>query len=719
MNGTFKGGDKGFTINFNSLENGYILFENEIELDNITFKASNETTGAFLLFVADFDRDGHMSFSWDEEINFKFDFDNELIITEFELNSQRGYFLVEEIYIDGISDFELVLGENSKLEFGFDGSIAASKIDAEFDDWKSVFIGSVSAGSGFDFLLKPQYKFIQVGSSKSFTLNDLYISYDDPSSQEYDLLFEIDDFYYSHGGLVWFNLSSEGDINPRFNFECENLISLNNLHLNVGGQSTNAIDFSIPNTDLINNGAVYAEFDSEYWLFSAAIDLDWDVNIETSNFGNWALYGALSGKGDVTLNEWIPGVSGDIEFNITDTISFDMNILHDDIQLEVGPLNLNSGNITFKWKREDVGNDGFLKIYNSNVDGFFNKFKINIEGEEKSLEFQLGNVSVEPGNIFLDWSRLGSEKHFHIKNYATFNMDLIKVIWDKDEEDEKILTLGTIGLSPGQFNFLWNTSIKRVKINNGINSFGPICTYEDKDRFLSVDLLNLKNDYSKTFTLQWFENSSTDVNGIYVDTDGTDIVDWFEFISIKYNSSGNTGRKLSLEGLNADDFYMKTNGGLDVGGKLHIADNITYSRLLNLDDNSWESLNLQWNLQSTPKWIRFESEFDLILNLLTLEIGGFKFTTDFDLTDYMEVKWDWAPLQGGEFHLDTNGQTVSSLYINITGPNNNGVGIVGGGVWTENWWITWFPVTTSGPSTIGYDSIAFYVYIDGVWYQLL
>jgi hypothetical protein len=353
------------------------------------------------------------------------------------------------------------------------------------------------------------------------------------------------------------------------------------------------------------------------------------------------------------------------------------------------------------------------------VDGFFNKFKINIEGEEKSLEFQLGNVSVEPGNIFLDWSRLGSEKHFHIENYATFNMDLIKVIWDKDEEDEKILTLGTIGLSPGQFKFLWNTSIKRVKINNGINSFGPVCTYEDNDRFLSVDLLNLKNDYSKTFTLQWFENSTGDVNGIYVDTDGTDIVDWFEFISIKYNSSGNTGRKLSLEGLNADDFYMKTNGGLDVGGKLHIADNITYSRLVNLDDNSWESLNLQWNLQSTPKWIRFESEFDLILNLLTLEIGGFKFTTDFDLTDYMEVKWDWAPLQGGEFHLDTNGQTVSSLYINITGPNNNGVGIVGGGVWTENWWITWFPVTTSGPSTIGYDSIAFYVYIDGVWYQLL
>jgi hypothetical protein len=353
MNGTFNGGDKGFTIDFNSLENGYILFENEIILDNVTFKVSNETTGAFLLFVADFDRDGHMSFSWDEEINFNFDFDNELIITEFELNSQRGNFLVEEIYIDGISDFELVLGENSKLEFGFDGSIAASNIDAEFDDWKSVFIGSVSAGSGFDFLLKPQFKFIQVGSSKSFTLNDLYISYDDPGSQEYDLLFEIDDFYYSHGGLVWFNLSSEGDINPRFNFECENLISLNNLHLNVGGQSTNAIDFSIPNTDLINNGAVYAEFDSEYWLVSAAIDIDWDVNIESSNFGNWALYGALSGEGDVTLNEWIPGVSGDIEFNITDTISFDMNILHDDVQLEVGPLNLNSGNITF-WFPEDI-----------------------------------------------------------------------------------------------------------------------------------------------------------------------------------------------------------------------------------------------------------------------------------------------------------------------------------------------------------------------------
>jgi hypothetical protein len=702
--------ENGFTIDFNGFEgDGKIQIDTGREL-LLHISAENLYTESFLLADLHFKREGHMLLEWDQEKTLLIDSSQELKLSNLNFNTQNFKFTADEISLAANSAFDLQLDKESQLNIGSRNNINLSNINVEIGYWSGSLEYARSMGT-FNIEFIPGNKYLKVNSASTLDLGLFRMVFDDINTPNNNIDFGLDAFNTKSERIIWFDFSSN---TPKLGIEGKNQLELDNLYLRIGPRNNPNIDFNIDSFAMNADGQIYSEFNAEYFYVSSDVDFDWNISIQTLNFGNWEIDGSLSGEGTMNITEWEPGQSGMITFSISKAIEHNLKIIHNHLTVELGNVNLNPGLTTIKWQREQDFSNGYFNITNDGVTGNLALCKITYADPTNPIEFEIGNISIQPGTLRIEWlTQVSNVKILEIINELTINLDLIKLRWA-----DKTITIGSIGLNPGQFKTTFDTLNKRITLNNGMNAFGPLCTYEDADRKLSVDLVNLVNDYDKTMTLRWFEDTNDGkIIGVSLDTDGADLVDWITFESIKYDTDGATGRRISLGGLRADNFKIMKNANnhVDITGKIYIANHITFSRLVNIETDQWENLDIEWDLQSELKMIRFESEFDLTINLIDFEIGDIKFTANACLTDYMEVKWKLAegPSAQKEFHFDTDGATLSSLNFRILGPDNKGIEIMGGGIWAENFYVKWqaWPPQQADLQVggeIGYDTVTIY-----------
>jgi len=663
---------------------------------------------------------GNVKLTWDHSKHITIETSTNLAATfnNFDVTAESFGISADEVKLAGSSTFGLS-NEEENLHLSGANQVTLTNFEGNIRFWSGKISYAKSVGN-FDIFLKPFTKYYYLNMDNKLTLNSFDIKYDSPSDQ-YDTEFGVDAFNMEGGSSIWFNFSSP---TPKFQIAGYNIFSFNDLYLKIGPKLVPTIDFSIPTFEINGVGQIYSEINNQHLLVSADVAFSWGIALQSMNYGSWQVDGSYSGSGTMTLTEWQIGQSGTITFSIPQNkaIHHSLNITHNQLSIQLGNVNLNSGTVTFNWKREQPNSNGYFNVTDSGITGTLALCKINYNNPTNPFEFELGSIQVKPGNLYMDWQRQGDQKMFHVNNGLTVDLSLIKLKWD-----DKTLTLGEIVLKPGQFRFTSDPLNKTVTLKNSMNGFGPLCTYEDSNRKLSVDLLNLVSDYSKTMTLKWYEDSNNQITGVYLDTDGSQLVDWITFTSIRYGTE-TTGRRIALGGFQADDFQIKKNANdkLEVSGHLYIANHLTYSKLVNPSTDEWQDLDIQWDLTSTLKSIKFESEFDLSIKLLSLDIFGVQFNSEFDLTDYMEVKWDLSgdSTKYKEFHFDTNGEVLSSAHFKIVGPNNRGIEIIGGGISAENFYVKWklWPPLQADliiGGTIEYESATVYGNFDGsTWIQI-
>jgi hypothetical protein len=662
-----------------------------------------------------FEQRGNMILEWDQQLSYiTMDSSNSLKFTNFELIAPRLSIAAEEVKLTGNAYFNLNLQQGYNFELQGTNQITLTNFEANIQKW-SGSIGYAKSFGNFDINLEPNNKKYEFNSTSNLQLDSFNLMYDD-SNPDYDTEFAIDALVLVSGGSIWFDF---GSFTPKFNIQDSYQLSLDDLHFAIGS----TVDFSITSFTTAGAGQIYTELNNQHLYVFTNMAFNWDIDIQTLNYGHWQVDGSYSGCGSMTLTEWTPGQSGQVAFSVITPLHHDLQIVRNDLVIDLGTLNLNSGSATIKWQREQPSDNGYFNLTNNGIAGSLALLKINFTNTQNPFEFETGNITIQPGTLYMDWQKQTNIKMLHINNGLTINLALVKLKWG-----DKTITIGDISLNPGQFKIVYDTLNKTITLKNSMNAFGPLCTYEDADRKLSVDLLNLINDYSKTMTLKWYEDASNKIVGLYLDTDKVNLVDWIVFESIKYDPNGATGRRIALGGFQADDFKIMKNANdkLEISGYLYIANHITYSRLVNLSNDVWEDLDVQWDLTSSLKWIKFESDFDVSIILLSLDLFGIQFTSEFDLTNYLEVKWALSgdASQYKEFYFDTNGQVLSSVNFIILGPNNRGIQVVGGGIWAEDFYVKWklWPPLQADiivGGTIGYETATVYGTIDGnTWIEI-
>lgn len=698
----------GLTIDFGNFEGGTIEIDTGKTLD-IHIAAENLQSTATLDTDVTFNQEGHAQIEWDEATTFSITSTHSLTFSELDLDALQFDMTADEIQLASSSHFSIQL-DDAQLQVGGNNQITLSDISATIGFWSGTLTYAKSVGD-FDIIVNPYEKYFEVDSYNKLEMDAFTITYDSTANQ-YDTTFSLGLLDLQYGGTVWVNFNGTS---PELYIHGSNSLDVENLLFTIGS----SVDFSLESFHIGGIGTIYTQLDSQQFHVSADVDFDWNLDIQTLNYGDWQINGIFSGNGTMDVAEWQPGQSGQVTFSAISPIYHNLEIIHEDLVIELGNIDLNQGSIAINWQREQLFQNGQFNVTNNGVSGSISLLKLTYNDAQNPISLELGNFTVQPGTFSMDWLRqVTNKKLFHIDNSLTINLAVVKATWG-----DKTLSIGNLGLTPGEFKFTWDTLNRKVTINNGMAGFGPLCTYEDADRKLSVDLVNLVNDYSKTMTLRWFEDASQKIIGISLDTDDADLVDWIEFGSIKYDPAGATGRRIALGGLRADNFKILKNvdDKLEISGKLYVSNHFIYSRLTDLQNDTWEDFNVEWDFQDAPKMIKFYSDFDPTIKLASAEILGIEFTSEFTLTDYLEVKWELTggPSEQKEFHMDTNGSTLSSVSFVILGPSGRGVEIIGGGLWADDFFVKWqlWPpdeadVTWSGPGTIGYDTATVYGTVD-------
>jgi PKD repeat protein len=651
VNGNYQGGpDDGFKLDFDGLKQGLVEFNSDKSLD-LSISVENFEKETTLSTDLAFSTDGGVKLEWDEFIKLNFNGSASIALGNFLLNSPNGYVSAQEIGLekDTIFGFEII--DDAELQISGSGDFSFAQFECEIGDWSNS-ISDMTIGGTYDIQLQPLDKYFEFDSTQSIYLTGFNINYDG-LGEENDIIFEIDTLDIYSGGNSWFDFSSD---TPKFNLDSEDYLHLIDFHLAVGTGSSSVIDFTLTNAYISKEGTIFGEWNSEYLYVDAAVDFDWDFEISTLNFGDWETYGDIEGSATI-FAQWESG-SGNISFDISDTgLSHDFEIIHDDLTLNLGTMDLEPGDITFEWQREDNPTNGYFNVLNNGITGDLSLCKITYDDSENPFIFELGTINLDSGDLLIEWSRQTDDKFIHIDNDLTIDMDLLKITWN-----EKSISLEDLILSPGEFNFNWNFVEKVVTINNGIGGLGPSLTYEDDDKKLSLSLLDLQDDYSKTMTAKWFEDSDDNVSGIYLDTDGVNLVDWIKFSYVKYDPSGNNGRQIAIGGLQADDFTIIKNedNNVDISGRIYLANHITYSKLV---DDEWKDLDIQWDIDLDGIGnIQFAADPAFNVGLeLTSKFSGVDINTTFDLPNFLNISWDIDFDGDGYIGIDTDSEEVYEL----------------------------------------------------------
>jgi len=449
------------------------------------------------------------------------------------------------------------------------------------------------------------------------------------------------------------------DINDDIGLSADGIISLTGLYAEYG---TFEISSDI---EFDGSGNIVTTWTENSLDIDADVDFIWDIWLDSPSIGEWEAYGNL--EGDVEINAiWQTG-SGNVEVIINEPGLFhNLEIIHDDLSFTLADICLNSGTITFQWQYDDNQNTGYFL-----VDCEFTQY------------------------------------------ICTLNLAVIT----------KTISFGWPEIKPGDFKFAWDIPNHELIINNGIQNLGPTLTYEDTSQNLelSVSIGSLQDDYTKDMTLKWYELSGQ-ISGIYLDTSNTYLAQLIQIEVIK-GTTGDNGKKIAVYGFQCDQCYIRKEGDkFRWGGTIFVANHIIFSNLLNDD---WKNLDIQWNLQDPEKWIKFQRdpEFDLKLELFSVDILGFTFTADINLlnAEFIEIKWDIGTT--GEISIDTNWDYISSINF-VIGPDYGiGLDLTVNALRAQDWWVKWtawppaeWNVQTGG--TIQGGGINIDVYYDGGWHHV-
>lgn len=691
VNGNYQGGpDDGFKLNFNDINRGSLDLQSDktLELNIDAENFEKETTLSTGLVFA---TSGNVNLEWNESINTKLSGSASFGISDFVLNSPIGNINFEEISFEENCLFDFRIDQDAELQLIGGGEVAISQFNGEIGYW-SGSINSAIAGGDFDIHLKPNDKYYEFESSHSIGIGGFDIAFDGPG-EENDIDFELDTFTMYSGGTTWFDFGSN---THAFELDGEYLTEVSNLHLAIGSGGSDVVNFTISDASLNKKGIVYCEWDDKYLSIDAAVDFSWDFAVSTLNFGDWETYGGIQGSVDITA-EWDAG-SGNITFDIGESgFSNELKIIHDELTLNLGSMDLEPGDMVFQWQREDAPTDGYFNILNNGISGDLSLCKITYENEQNPLEIELGTITLDSGNMYTSWSRQTQNKYLYIDNGINLDMDIFKISWNN-----KSIALEDLILSSGKFRFAWDTVDKEVTLNNGIEDLGPSISYEDDNQKISVSLTDLQDDYSKTMTLKWFEDNDANVSGLYLDTDGVNLIDWIEFTYIKYKSSGDTGRKIALGGLRADDFKISrnTNNILQVSGRLYIANHLTYSKLV---DGDWKDLELEWDINFDGIGnieLTVDNEFDISVEILS-SFSGADILTSFDLPDFLNISWDIDFDAEGYVSIDTDSEEIYSFEFRFSKNTQTytpkwGIYLYGNGLIAEDYILSWDFAATPG-----------------------
>ena len=585
-------------------------------------------------------------------------------------------------------------GSISNFQFDFDQGTTPTEWHAS--------LGSASASADLYIQAWFNQRWYWINGSASLDLSNLYISYSDAVDSDYDSIVSVNSLYCSAEGYARFFLRTVGSEKPYFRIGGSATIDCNNLQVKTGEGTSEEKKVIIPSLYFDGNGELYVKWDEEYLRMDGNIDVEYDLQMITQNYGTWHASGHING--DATLEAYWNSAqqTGQAILTINSAGDIDiLNITHDQLTLDIGSLHLSPGTITFEWDRGDTG---YFDIIDSGVSVDMELCKILYPPDE--FEFKLGEIQLRPGTTHIEWQKNTSTGYVYVDNGITFDATLIKVKWG-----DKAVELGNFELKSGEFRLEWDTSdpsYKEVRIRNGIPSLRGGCSFQTGDQIWTLSVLQFESDYSKTITFGWYKSGSS-ITGLYLDTGGIALCDWVEF-QVLY---GDTGRKLKISGPKAEGFYIKKeNGKLVWGGSIKIGNQLTYSKLVNGD---WKDLHAEWNIVAADGYIQFDIDpyFTITINI-SIELIGANLEYGFDPADHIFVGWDINGDGAGYVALDTNNESVGEYYFSITKDADGyhpkwGILVIAHGFAAEDFqvsWDLWPPsdanITVSGDITAGW-----------------
>ena len=637
--------------------------------EELSFQASGgiEMNVKYLLFETDalkFDIDS-VGLGLNGELSFKFDDSLE----KFEIDSNVGFLLVDltmDVYLNdqwntvaSLQRFEIGGGGYLLLDSGTD-----SKIVADFSVNLKINDLNISPPDDWNCGLS-------IGSSD--IVGDGIIDLEESTIGEgvFDISGSVTTGLISSFNAYIMLSGSNFEIGfSNLEFGGELSIKIDDIFHFIAGGVAKFNDFSAifgsfnieSDINIVGGGIFEGIWSNDQIELNLDVNFNWNIFLDSPTIGVWETHGNLVGAIEL-FGEWTED-SGSIDITVdTPGILHSFSIVHDSLNLSLGEFSISPGPIIFEWDKNDYIDQGY----------------------------------------------------FYINSGISVNIDVVGISWDT-----KSVSLGILDVEPGEFKFEWDEPSKILAIKNGMDNFGPSISYTDTSEELEiiVSVTGLISDYSKTITLQWYEDNGQ-IIGIYVDTSNSNLAEFLQIGVIR----DVTGKRVALYGLQCDAFYIiKENGEFKWGGKIYVANHIKFSKLI---DGEWKDLDVRWNLVQQNKWIKFvrDPDFDLKIKLFNTEIFGFSFSSEINLmqSTLLELRWD-IDVTGSVF-IDTNWEYLSSINF-LIGPNYGiGLNVTVYGLRAENWrveWTAWPPeewnVVTHGSLDAGGIEVEFYY--DGDWHHL-
>jgi hypothetical protein len=491
-------------------------------------------------------------------------------------------------------------------------------------------IGSASGALDLNIELYAHIKHYAFEGSASFNANSVYLEYDS-SGYEWDSIINIDSFDFNGAGYAKLNLKYQ----PNFRIDGNVYADLDNFYVATGVGSSEEKKVTIPDLYLNGNGELYGTWDEGYLQLDGDVDVQYNVDMETLNYGTWHADGHIIGDAMMEAY-WAAGETGHIDLTIREDSSINLlTIEHDNLVLDFLSMDIDNTvypvTSTVEWDRGDVG---YFDIDNE-IDGQLKLFELDYNNEEWALSFGItvGTINIDPGDLL--------------------------ITWDKNDPNEG-----------------------EVVGRNGILSIEGLEFYLTLDETdVTVKFADFVKDYNKPVTLKWYKDTGGNIVGGYIDSSNTELATWIEFEAV--NNANGKGVRATLYGLKADQFWFKkqTDGEWDFDGEIQIANRLTVALLWN---NVWHELDLQWEFNTDPEdsWMKYTctcpDNEDIIFHLLSLNVGQWNFDVDLELyaNRYLLIEYNFAVNDNyGHIRMDTGNQYIGALLWEISKDSDPDFGI--------------------------------------------
>ena len=502
---------------------------------------------------------------------------------------------------------------------------------------------------------------------------------------------KIDSFSWINGRHFCIELADNG-----LTIETSISLNMNNFSLVF----KNGVEIS--SDDAFFEGALEVEWAEEQLFIGVESNIDWDLTVDTPNFGAWTMKGLL--EGNVQINsEWQSGKSGTLEFVTgSNGVLHDFFIEHEDLELHLGTFNLSTGSILFDWKR---GNNGYLEMDNDGITASLDF--CSILHPPSLFSFEVGTISLIPGYTVISWENTTNLIHLNLNSGIIFDIAFVKLT-----QEDTVLKLTGLDIQPGIFDFKCYKIDNKMEFKNGISGFGPKVSIQKNNEIFKVSLFDISTN-EKTTTLEWYKDGDT-ITGFSVDTSGSKFAKWIECL---YKKGDNYGRKLAIYNIKADGFTIRNQGStVYLNGKID-GSRLVYHNYLN---GNWHMLSdTRWNVNGDGQgYFSMECDPDWNLEVSPLILWS-EYNVQIDSTVYapsfFNLTWDFG---FGPLHafigLDTDGETIGNIVMDIHDSWWNVI-IDGSTLAAENFWIYWeiFQGIETGGTIYTNSTLSIELFING------